>query len=102
MPNDLLNKLIKEERTINIYKKTDSDIIRESLLEEINIDIIPLETLKSIITPNPDDPLLFDGYPLEVEEFNKINALINNRITPNFELYDYVMECYGIYDWDKK
>jgi len=50
-------KLLKVERTIGIYNNG-SDII----LQEINVDAIPFNILKTIVIPNNDDPLLYDMY----------------------------------------
>jgi hypothetical protein len=92
-----LGKLIKTVRTISVYKKTRGKHLGD-LIEEFNVDAISIEELKKIITPNNDDPLLFDGYPLNDEELQKLSELLENKIIPNHKRFDYVLECYGIYD----
>ena len=52
-----LGTLIKELRTINIYKKSKSKYLGDAL-EEINVDHIPLDKMKEIIVANPDDLFL--------------------------------------------
>jgi hypothetical protein len=49
---NLNDKLIRVERTINIYRSDDNVSI-----EEINLDAIPFNTLKEIVIPKNDDPL---------------------------------------------
>lgn len=92
--NNLKNKLIRVERTVNIYNKKGSDP-----LEEINIDTIPLNVLKEIVVPEEDDPLLYDGYDLDTKQLDKINKLIDGKIKPNHKLYNYILVCGGIYNW---
>ena len=95
-----LGKLVKTIRTINIYKKTKSRFLGKSI-DEINIDAIPLEVLKSIITPNNDDPMLYDGYNLSPEELEKLYALTESKISPDHKKFDYTLETYGIYEKDE-
>ena len=94
MASGSLKKLRSVERTINIYSKDGDDP-----LEEINIDNIPFEKLREIIPPKEDDPLLYDGYSLEEKQIALINYYLQNKIVPDFEKYNYILECYGIYDW---
>ena len=90
----MLNKLIKVERTINIYRCTDN-----SFVEEIDIDVVPFEILKKIVESKEDDLLLYDGYIVDVKQINQINKFVNNKIVPDFITFFYVLECSGIYDW---
>lgn len=92
-----LGKLIKTDRTINIYKKTKSRFKGESI-SEININSIPLDLLKATITPNDGDPFLYDGYPLTPDQLDELNTLIEPPIKPDHKKFDYILECYGIYD----
>ena len=62
------DKLIRVERTINIYNNSDNTSIKE-----INVDNIPFDTLKEIVVPKDDDPLLFDGYVLDAKQLERIN-----------------------------
>ena len=88
-----LDKIIQIERSVNIYRNKDDEVV-----EEIVIDI-PLATLKEIVTAKEDDPELYEGYVLEEQQLEKINQLLENKIPPDFNLYYYVLEATGIYDW---
>jgi hypothetical protein len=90
-------KLLKTERSINSYH-----IQSKNVAEEYNIDEIPIEILFQIVEPNADDPLLYEGQVLSREQFEKINDILAEKIIPDFNLYYYVLECSGIYDWDMK
>ena len=92
-----LGKLIRTERTIIVYKKTKQTTYGKEI-QQINVDQIPLNVLKSIVTANDDDPLLYDGYILSPEELNKFNAILENKIELNHDKFDYALEWYGIYD----
>jgi hypothetical protein len=92
--NNLQDKLVRVERTINVYTK-DGD---ESL-QEIPIDNISFEKLKDIVPPKEDDPLLYDGYILTEEQLNELNKFIERKIKPDFGLYTYILVCGGIYNW---
>jgi hypothetical protein len=92
-----LGKLIRTERIIVIYKKTNQKVFGEPV-KEISVDNIPLNILKTIITPNEDDPFLYDGYILKKEELNKFNTLLENKIEPDYNKFEYSLECYGIYE----
>ncbi len=94
-----LGKLIRTERTIFVYRKTKTKYYRKEI-QEINVDNIPLDVLKAIVTPNDDDPLLYCGYTLGKVELNKLNDLSGTKITPNHDKFDYILECYGIYEND--
>lgn len=90
---DLLDKLEKVERSINIYDSKTEDLIRE-----IDIDI-PLERLKNVVAPKEGDPLLYRGYILDAKQLEEINNDLGGIIKPDFNLYYYVLECHGIYNW---
>ena len=92
--SSLKDKLIRVERSINIYSK-DGD----ELLEEISVDNIPFERLKEIVPPKEDDPLLYDGYSLEENQVKDINLYLEKQIVPNFKLFNYILVCGGIYNW---
>ena len=86
-------QLLRIERTIAKYKNSD-----EHIVDEFNIDIIPLNNLLEIVTPKEDDPLLYDGYVLSEFQFEQINSLLEVKITPDFRLFYYVLECAEIYE----
>lgn len=94
---NLNSKLIKVERTINVYNKSDNTPVKE-----INADAILFDNLIKIVMPNDGDPLLYDGYVLNAKQLKAINKFLKNRITPNFVLYLYLLECTGVYDWEGK
>lgn len=97
MPSNLNNKLIRVERTLNIYTNSDN-----SLIKEINIDEVPFDVLEKIVAPKVDDPLLYDGYVLSIEQIQEFNKVLRNSIVPDFKSFFYVLECGGIYDWEQK
>ena len=85
----------KKIRTIGIFKITNTKYY-EDAVEGINVDYIPLNTLKLIITPLEEDPFLYGGYILSEEQLIALNPFLKNKITPNFQLYEYILECYGV------
>ena len=91
---NLLDKLERIERTINIYSKNGDD-----LLEEINIDNISIDKLKSIVTPREGDPLLYLGYELNGKQLESFNRELGNILNIDFTLHYYILECHGIYNW---
>ena len=85
---------MNDQRTFGIYERTDSIYLGDPV-ETVEINHIPLDKLKSIISGNKDDPFLYDGYILLMAEIDQLNEFLEERIFPDFELYEYVMECYG-------
>src|SRR5579864_3662950 len=72
----LADKLIRVERTIGIYNKTDKiEIDLGTAIKEINIDI-QIDSLKAIISPKEDDPLLYDIYVLDSSQIDILNGLL--------------------------
>ena len=92
-----LGKFIREKRAIYIYKKTKSDLLGEHV-NEIEVNSIDLEVLKSIVEPNIVDPYLLDAYPLNLDQINKLELLLGNKIGYDQEQYEYYLECYGVYE----
>jgi hypothetical protein len=90
---DLLDKLERVERTINIYTN-DS----EKLVKEIDINI-PVERLKSVLIPEDGDNQLYRDYLLDRKQLDELNNDLGGIIKPDFDLYYYVLECHGIYNW---
>ena len=86
--------MIRVERTKAVYKKQDDESF-----EEINIDAIPFETIKNIVTPKSDDPLLYDGYSLNKNQIQTWNTFLNKKIEYDLELNSYILLCTGLYDW---
>jgi hypothetical protein len=96
-----LGKLLRTERAIFVYRKTKSSSYGNDG-QKINVDHIPLEVLKTIVTPNNDDPLLYEGYILNEEQLSKFNSLLQPKIDPNHDKFDYALECYGFYENDSQ
>ncbi len=94
---NLRDRLIKVERTINVYNN-----LQDEPVEEINIDNIPFEIIKEIVTPKDDDPLMYDGYKLSETEIEKFNNYLTEKIQPHFNKSSYFLICGGIYDWGLK
>lgn len=92
-----LGKLIRTERAIYVYKKTKTKAYQKEI-QELNVDNIPLDVLKTIVTPKDDDPLLYHGYTLSQVELNKLNVILEINIDPDHDKFDYVLECYGVYE----
>ena len=92
-----LGKLIREERTVAGYKKTKSKYLANPV-KVVNVDIISLEKLRQIVTPNSEDFFLCDAYKLFNEEISKLNKHIDNKIIPDFTMFEYFLKCYGIYE----
>ena len=94
---NLNDKLVKVERTINVYLKNENEP-----LHEINVDVVPFDKLKEIVPPKDDDPLMYDGYWLKKEQIDAINAFLKDKkINPDFQTHDYILVCGGICDWNK-
>ena len=92
--DNLLNKLERVERSINIYGNVD-----KKLIEEISIDI-PIEVLRDIIkSSDRRDSMLYLGYVLDRQRLEEINNKLGEVIQPDFNKYYYVLECTGIYNW---
>lgn len=92
-PKDLLDKLESIERTINIYTNG-----TEELVKEIDINI-PVERLKNVVIPEDGDSLLYRDYLLDRKQLDELNNDLGGIIKADFDLYYYVLECHGIYNW---
>ena len=91
---DLLDKLERVERTVNIYKKKTNELIRE-----INVDSIPLDKLKTFVVAIEDDYLLYLPYELNKKQLNSLLVEINVKLKTDFRTEIYVLEATGIYNW---
>ena len=85
-------KLISVERSIHVY---DND---NELIKEINVDAIPFEEIKGIVTPNEEDPLMYDGYELNESQLSKFQNFLSEKIVVDFSFYFYVLICLGVYE----
>jgi hypothetical protein len=88
-----LDNIVKIERSINIYRDSSDELV-----EEIVIDI-PLDKIKEIVPPGENDPDLYEAYILNMEQLQKFNLLLKNKIIPDFSQFFYALEATGIYDW---
>ena len=79
MKSNLRDDLQRVEREIVIYQKG-----KEEPIKEINIDNIPFEELKNIISPKEDDPLLYGGYILDENQLEKIKHVNSLELYPDF------------------
>jgi len=92
---NLLDKLERVERTVNVYK-IDGD---DELIEEISVDCISLDVLRSIIHPPNEDPLLYDGYSLNDTQLLALNTHLVSKIIIDMDKFQYILVCGGIYNW---
>ncbi len=86
-------QLVRVERAINVY-----DNESDELIEEISVDSIPFDKLKDIVPPNADDPLLYDGYDLDIIQLEKLNTFLSEKIKPDLKRNTYILVCGGIYE----
>ncbi|GHS92930.1 hypothetical protein FACS1894203_5540 [Bacteroidia bacterium] len=80
---------MKIERLISCF-----DIKTEKLIREYNIDNIDFETLKEIIKPNKNDPLMYNPYKIKKNQVDKLEKLVDMK----FDLgnYIYQVDCFQI------
>jgi hypothetical protein len=93
--NNLLDRLIRVEWSIQIQTR-----IRGKLIKDVLLDV-KLEDLLKIIIPNEDDPLLYDGYDLDKEKIKYLNNFTKDNVKIDFRRYCYFLVCGGIYEKDK-
>jgi hypothetical protein len=79
---NLLDKLVRVSWDIYIYRKEE-----DSPFHEVNIDVIPFDTLKAIVPPHENDPSMCDGYELTLDQLDQINAYLDEKIETDFNLY---------------
>lgn len=96
-----LGKLIRTDRSINIYRKSESKYL-EDPIEEIEVNNISFDFLKQLVQANSDDPMLCDTYLLNEDQITKLNTHLRIPIVPDFGMFEYFLECYGIYEKEKK
>lgn len=80
---------MKVERLISLFNRE-----TEEFIEEINIDYIPLDTLKMIFKSRGDDPLMLDPYQIDEEKLNALNQYLESRIEPDFKKFIYQLDCF--------
>lgn len=67
---------------------------KETLIDEINIDHIPFEDLKSIFHPPIEDTLMCNQYEINQFQAQRLTRWI--AVTFNFDLYSYFAECWRL------
>ncbi|HEY0612750.1 MAG TPA: hypothetical protein VGD35_23900 [Chitinophaga sp.] len=80
---------MKVERLISIFNRQ-----TEELVEEINVDYIPLDTLKVIFGPREDDPLMLDPYQIDEKTMNTLSRYLKSRIEFDFKKFIYQLDCF--------
>ena len=86
--------LLSIKRNIQIYYRQSI-----GLKEQYDINL-SLEDIKQIVSSKEGDDLLYLPYELELQQIMRILALTSIPIEVNMEIYFYVLECEGIYDWN--
>ena len=74
-------------RAISSYNKA-----TEYFINEVAISLT-LAQLKTIFTPHPDDPLMYNPYSIGHEQAIQLHHL-DNTIQLDIEQFDYQLECY--------
>ncbi len=91
-------KEMKIERLITVF-----DNNAEGLKDEINIDYVDFERLKKMFNPPSDDPLMYNGYEIQLDHVQAINQLLKDKIDFDFKANAYYVECVQLppYDFGK-
>lgn len=88
-----LGKLLLVEREIWVYKNSD-----KKLIDEIPVNVTK-EELESILYPyeHDHDPDFYNGYILNEKQLQYFINTNNLLLTPDFNLYEYILQAHGIY-----
>ncbi len=89
----LSDKLQGVERSLDIYRNSDEHLVKKFDIE------IPIEILREIINPKQGDFMLYLDYILDKLQLEKLSKALVINIQPDFDLYYYVLNCTGLYDW---
>jgi hypothetical protein len=89
---NLLDKLIRVERFLQVYT-----LKRNKLNTEYSVDHIELETIRNIVHPPEDDVEIYDNYELNEKQISKFNEFLPKKIKPKMDVYFYVLVSVGIY-----
>ena len=92
--SNLLDKLVRVERTINVYSRRSNELVKE-----INIDHLLLSAIKDIIAPREEDSELVLGYVLDKKQLQHLLREAHIDLKTDFRIHFYVLEATGIYDW---
>jgi|GEM_PF-1569108 len=74
------------ERTIELFNHSDERLAGELTLAHFN-----LEDMKAVFNPPTDDPLMYNGYELNSDNFQHLNGAAELQF--NFEKYSYFLAC---------
>ena len=80
------------ERAISSFHKTSGKLISNASIH------LSLGQLKTIFTPYPNDPLMYDSYNITREQAGHLSAM-DGAIALETESFDYELECYRNGEW---
>lgn len=80
---------MKIERLISCF-----DIKTEKLIREYNIDNVDFDTLKKIIKPKKNDPLMYNPYQVKESQINELEKLVNVKF--DLDNYIYQVDCFQV------
>lgn len=78
---------MKIQRQISWYNRNTGD-----LTGEINVDHIPLTSLKKLFVPLPKDPLLYNPYEIRHYQAKRLASLV--RLDFDLATFSYYLECF--------
>lgn len=67
------------------------DVITEKLVDEFPLNSFDLDEIKTLITANENDPLLYDGYSIEgkLQQYFEAQGFVFDRVK-----HVYYLACY--------
>lgn len=84
-------------RSIGVYNIKKNKKVRKVIL---NVEV---NQLKKIVKPERGDKNTYYAYyELDESQLRLLSEFAEKKITPNFKVNDYVLQCEGVYNWDKK
>jgi hypothetical protein len=66
----------------------------ETLIDELNIDHIPLEAIKALFKPPAEDPLMYNQYQIDQLQVQDLARWV--VLSFDFNLYAYFVECWRL------
>lgn len=76
------------ERLISVFKKDD-----DALVDEINVDHLGFEKLRSVFNPSDDDKEMYDVYPIDSTKASQLEGLVDIKF--DFNIYIYQLDCFA-------
>ena len=87
---DELENKQQVERWIRWFKKDGEELVGETKLVGLTI-----EQLKQILTPDPEDPLMYYCYPIQTRK--QVEFLVPwVKVQLDLETYEYFLECNAV------